>query len=225
MNSDKILSLYDKLKAKHGNQAHKHVSNLLRDIKDQYKKSRQGYVSDYDQAWRSFKGQNLENLIFYIIEDQVRECNLELVRDKALKNPTDKTLSLVKRKLLVDYGQYGAHLPDADIVIYDPKNSNILAILSIKVTLRERIAQTGYWKLKLQADEITQSIRMYFITLDEDQVFSPKRSPNKPRAITEIDTDGCYVMTEHVFETSEKIKPFEQFIEDLQAIRSHSTSN
>jgi type II restriction enzyme len=50
----------------------------------------------------------------------------------------------VKRNLLVDYGEYGIHLPDVDLVIIDPVDGSVLAAVSVKSTLRERIAQTGY---------------------------------------------------------------------------------
>ena len=60
---------------------------------------------------------------------------------------------MVKRNLLVDYGEFGAHLPDVDIVIYEPETCKVIAVISSKVTLRERIAQTGYWKIKLSKDK------------------------------------------------------------------------
>ncbi|MCX7997984.1 MAG: BsaWI family type II restriction enzyme [Leptospiraceae bacterium] len=41
-------------------------------------------------------------------------------------------------------------------------------MISSKVTLRERIAQTAYWKLKLSSDKVTKHIKVCFITLDED---------------------------------------------------------
>jgi type II restriction enzyme len=47
-----------------------------------------------------------------------------------------KEMSLVKRNLLIDYGEFGSHLPDVDIIIYNPKTSKIIAVLSSKVTLR-----------------------------------------------------------------------------------------
>jgi len=43
-----------------------------------------------------------------------------------------------------------------------------LVAISSKVTLRERIAQTGYWKFKLFQNDVTKHIKVYFITPDED---------------------------------------------------------
>jgi type II restriction enzyme len=64
------------------------------------------------------------------------------------------------------------------------------------VTLRERIAQTVYWKLKLSAAPITNHIKVYFITPDEDGTLTIKKPTKKGRAIVESDIDGSYVMSE-----------------------------
>ena len=116
----------------------------------------------------------------------------------------------------VDYGEFGSHLPDVDIVIYHPKSCKILAVLSSKVTLRERIAQTGYWKIKLSKDKVTEHIKVFFITPDEDETLVTKIPAKKGRAIVELDTDGSYVMSEKTVEESEKVKMFDKFIQDLK---------
>jgi type II restriction enzyme len=92
-------------------------------------------------------------------------------------------------------------------------------VLSSKVTLRERVTQTGYWKLKLLADPLTNHIKVYFITLDEDGTLISKKPAKKGRAIVETDTDGCYILSETVIEESEKVKAFEHFISDLQKLQ------
>ncbi len=112
----------------------------------------------------------------------------------------------------------GCHLPDVDIVIYEPETSAVVAVLSSKVTLRERVAQTGYWKLKLSADEVTEHIKVYFVTLDEDGTLTSRDPAKKGRAIVEVDTDGGYVMTVANLEENEKVKLFEHFMEDLRDV-------
>ena len=129
-----------------------------------------------------------------------------------------KELSMVKRNLLVDYGVFGSHLPDVDIIIYDPKDFKVIAVISSKVTLRERIAQTGYWKIKLSADKVTEHIKVYFVTPDEDGTLAIKKPAKKGRAIVEIDTDGSYVLSETNIEESDKVKMFSKFIDDLKKI-------
>ena len=160
-------------------------------------------------------------MIEYIITDEVKNLGLSIINGNKLerkKNFENKKLDLLKRNLCIDYGEYGLHLPDVDIIIYDDKNSKIIAVLSIKVTLRERIAQTGYWKLKLMQSSVTKHIKVIFITLDEDETLSIKNPAKKGRAIAEIDTDGCYILTENNVEESKKIKLFQHFINDLKKI-------
>jgi type II restriction enzyme len=71
------------------------------------------------------------------------------------------------------------HLPDVDMIILDPSDGYVLAVISIKVTLRERIAQTGYWKLKLSAASVTKDIKVYFITPDENGTLTIKKPTKK----------------------------------------------
>jgi len=127
-------------------------------------------------------------------------------------------LRQVKRNLAIDFGEFGLHLPDVDIVVYNPQNRRVIALISSKVTLRERIAQTGYWKLKLLEDENTAHIKVYFITPDEDGTLTSAYLPKKGRAIVEIDLDGTYVLTEADLDESDRVKLFEHFIEDFKRL-------
>ncbi len=215
-----LIKLYEIKKKIYGEYAYRQISKLLREAKEQHKKDFKG--EDSEQSWRSFKGKNLEKLIEYIIKNEVRELGLEIVNGNILERTKvenlSKNLSLVKRNLLVDYGEFGCHLPDIDIVIYKPKTSRVVAVLSSKVTLRERIAQTGYWKAKLYADKATKHIQVYFITPDEDGTLTTKNPAKKARAIVEIDLDGSYVLSESKIEESNKVKMFEHFIDDLKSL-------
>ena len=120
--------------------------------------------------------------------------------------------------MIVDYGEFGSHLPDVDLIIYDLKTSKVVAVLSSKVTLRERIAQTGYWKIKLASDGATNHIKVYFVTPDEDGTLTIKTPTKKGRAIVEVDTDGSYVLSETDIEESDKVKMFDKFIDDLKKL-------
>lgn len=104
------------------------------------------------------------------------------------------------------------------IKIYETKTSKVVAVLSSKVTLRERIAQTGYWKIKLASDEATKHIKVYFVTPDEDGTLTIKKPTKKGRAIVEVDTDGSYVLSETDIEESDKVKMFDKFIDDLKKL-------
>lgn len=217
-----LINIYEDKKKLYGSNTYRYISEILKEVKENHKQyALKNGIMDTEQSWRAFKGKNLEKMIEYIITDEVKNLGLSIINGNKLerkKNFENKKLDLLKRNLCIDYGEYGLHLPDVDIIIYDDKNSNIIAVLSIKVTLRERIAQTGYWKLKLMQSSVTKHIKVIFITLDEDETLSIKNPAKKGRAIAEIDTDGCYILTENNVEESKKIKLFQHFINDLKKI-------
>lgn len=217
-----IISVYENKKKIYKKDTYKYISKLLKEIKEIHRQDALSRgITDTEQSWRAFKGKNLEKLIEYIIKDEIQKLNLSIINGNILehnKYSDNNKLDLLKRNLAIDYGEFGMHLPDVDIIIYEPNKSKIIAVLSVKVTLRERIAQTGYWKLKLMNSNITKNIKVFFITLDEDDIFS-KKPAKKGRAIVEVDTDGCYILTENEFEKSSKVKLFSEFINDLKKLK------
>ena len=228
MNYKDLIQLYEFEKKRHGSDAYKKISEILREAKIKHKqvyldsKSAQkardeGRTPDHEQSWRAFKGKNLEKLLLHMIQDCIEDIGLEIIEGSKLgANKLPIVLNKVKRNLLINYGEYGYHLPDADLVIFEPKLFNVIAIISSKVTLRERIAQTGYWKLKLSNDTVTKNIKVLFMTLDEDSTLTKKFHAKKGRAIAEIDTDGTYVLTTDNLEESTVVKLFNKFIFDMK---------
>ena len=149
---------------------------------------------------------------------------LKIVKGKKVERTKPENLSTelkhVKKNLSIDFGKFGFHTPDVDLVIYDPKTYKVIAVLSSKVTLRERITQTAYWNLKMKNYELTNHIKVYFITPDEDgtlTIANPDKI-KKGRVIVEVDTDGGYVLSEKEIEQSDKIKTFDKFIDDLKIL-------
>lgn len=224
MDFENIKNLYEKYKRNYGEDSYKKISQLLAEAKELHKedflKSRPH--GDHEQSWRAFKGKNLEKLIIHIIIDEVRSFGLEVINGNSLERTGDNNLSeqldKIKRNLVIDYGEFGMHLPDVDLIIFNPKDCKIIAVLSSKVTLRERVAQTGYWKLKLMESEATRKIKVFFLTLDEDGTLTNKIPAKKGRAIVEKDLDGTYVMTEANIEESDKVKLLDKFIDDLKKL-------
>jgi len=220
-----LIALYEKKKTLYGIATYKHISELLKEAKELHKydwMKKPTPNKDHEQSWRAFKGKNLEKLVIYIIKDEVEGLGLKIVEGNKLERTSTNNLSFelssVKRNLLVDYGEFGSHLPDVDIIIYEPKTYKIIAVISSKVTLRERIAQTGYWKIKLSKDKVTEHIKVFFVTPDEDGTLTTRMPVKKGRAIVEVDTDGSYVMSESTVEESPKVKTFDKFMEDLKKI-------
>ena len=223
MKFEDLKKLYLSMKDKLGTEAYKHISELLEEAKKIHKQDwlrNPTAGGDHEQSWRAFKGKNLEKLIEYIITAEVEELGLKVINGNKLERTKKlpKELSQVKRNLAIDYGEFGLHLPDVDIIFYQPETCKVLAVISSKVTLRERIAQTGYWKLKLLQDNATKHIRVYFVTPDQDGTLTSKEPAKKGRAIVEVDLDGSYVLTEERIEESDKVKLFEHFIEDLKGL-------
>jgi len=227
-----LIKLYEKKKEQYKADAFRYISELLREAKELHKKDWQKSPTpnkDHEQSWRAFKGKNLEKLVIYIIKDEVESLGLKIVEGNTLErknsNNLSEELNRVKRNLLIDYGEFGSHLPDVDIIIYEPKTREVIAVLSSKVTLRERIAQTGYWKIKLSQDKITKHIKVFFVTPDEDKTLSIRKPAKKGRAIVEVDTDGSYVMSEEEIEESNKVKKFDKFLIDLKNLIYAKRSN
>ena len=221
-----LRDMYKQTLVMEGTKAYKSVSQLLRDAKERHKQDflKDKPYGDHEQSWKAFKGKNFEKLIQHIITDSIEALGMKVINGNHLERRKNlpQDLKRVKRNLAIDFNEFGLHLPDVDIVVYNPKNQRIIALLSIKVTLRERIAQTGYWKLKLLADEFTKHIKVYFITPDEDGTLTSKFPAKKGRAIVEVDLDGSYVLTETSIEESDKVKLFEHFIEDFKQLIGES---
>ena len=229
-----LVKLYEEKKKIYSDNAYKHISKLLEEAKVTHKKdflksktadkaTKEGRTPDHEQSWRAFKGKNLEKLIGYIIKKEIEDLGLKITNDAALDSDTlTEELSRVRRNLVVHYGKYDI-VPDTDLVIYDPIDYQIIAIISSKVTLRERIAQTAYWKLKLSQDPVTKNIKALFVTPDENGDLVEKLPSShgnsrgfKGRIIVEYDTDGAYVLRE--VEESEKVKKFPKLIDDIRRI-------
>ena len=196
------------------------MSQLLQNAKERHKQDylRDKPGGDHAQSWRAFKGKNFEKLIQHILTEAIETLGLKVINGNQLERRIHLPMDLrqVKKNLLIDFGEFGCNLPDVDIIVYNPENLSVIALISSKVTLRERIAQTGYWKLKLLAQEDTKHIKIYFITPDEDGTLTDIYLPKKGRAIVEIDLDGTYVLTEANLDESTKVKLFEHFIEDFR---------
>ncbi len=148
------------------------------------------------QSWNSVKGSTLELVIEYILRKQLEEVNLELIR-----------VGTSHEKINIDFGDYGSHLPDVDLVVYQHSRDRILAILSIKTSLRERIAQTAYWRMKLHAQSNTKNIKVFLLTPNSDNDLRIRRKPKKNRAVVETDIDAIYIVNRPEFELANYLYP------------------
>jgi type II restriction enzyme len=225
LKAEDLIDLYEEKRKIYGTDVYKHISELFGEAKQLHHRDWLKHptaLNDHEQSWRAWKGKNLEKLVLYMLKKEVELLGLRIVEGNKLERTSGqnlpKELGQIKRNLLVDFGEFGSHLPDVDIIVYEPKTFRVLAVISSKVTLRERIAQTGYWKIKLSGDDVTKHIKVFFVTPDEDNTLSQRKPAKKGRAIVEVDTDGSYVMSQTPVEESDKVKMFDKFIQDLKKL-------
>lgn len=218
-----LIQRYEEKKAEVGNSAWMHISAILREVMGSHTQSYKG--KEAGQSWRVSKGNALEDLLMHIVKDEVSKLGLQIISGKALTSKRlTGTLFILRTNILLDYPGCDPQLPDADLIIYDPSDNRILAILSVKSSLRERIAQTGYWKLKLFANQNTSHIKAFFVTLDEGNKLKVKKPTTKGRAISENDIDCTYVMSLDQLEESEHVKKFDKFLSDIAGLVRSSNS-
>lgn len=191
---------------------------ILEEIKKISQASRPG--KDIEQQWKPIKGHAVETIIEYLLDVKIRKLGLKIMSGKALDKISDEKISpemfKLKGNLLLKFSDCGHFLPDVDLIIYVPNSCDVVAVVSIKSSLRERIAQTGFWKLKLANAGGREHIKTYFITLDDDGVFSLGKTMTKPRAIAETSIDGTYVVTTSPIREARLVKTFDKFFIDLE---------
>lgn len=213
---EELMRLYRK-RLETNPKAYEEISDILEEMKPTHRADaiRRG-IRDVEQSWRAWKGNNYERFVREIVASNIEaQLPLKVIRGSILERRTlDKELSRVKRNLLVDFGEHGSFLPDADIVVYSPADGSVKAIISCKITLRERVAQAGYWKLRLLADEITEHVKVLFATPDEDDDLMGDRR-NKSGSIALHELDGTYVLRKGVSEKPH-LKALCRIIEELQ---------
>lgn len=170
--------------------------------------------------WRALKGKRFEERIQHLITEPIEAFGVKVVSRRELEGGESLSLELeaVKRNLSVNFGEFGFYLPDVDTVVYDPKNSKVIAVILSEVTSGWRIAKASYWKSKLLASKVIAHIKVYFVTLDRDELLASTFLARKERAIAENELDGTYVLTALNLEESDKVKSFEHFVADFKKL-------
>jgi len=183
------------------------------DITEAQRKSR--------NSWVAYVGNRLENLIILFLENFCQKHRLKIIKGNILKRANlDRELSIIRRKIEVHFNEYSL-LPDADIVIYKNYEGeiDIVAIISVKNSFRERYTETPYWKLKLMQDEVTRPIKVFMVTPDNDNEISfiGERGPRQPRIVMEYELDSIYLAREN-FDASDKVKGLNRLLMDLEEL-------
>ena len=151
-NFEDLKSLYLEMQEREGEEAYRYIRELL----EKAQMLHAAYLTEHEpekdkgQSWRAFKGKNFQKLLQHIITESIEALGLKVVNGDTLDSRRlSPELAAVKENVTIDYKEFGKRLPDADIVVYNPEDSGVVAVISSKTSLRERIAQTGYWRFKL----------------------------------------------------------------------------
>jgi type II restriction enzyme len=189
------------------------------------------YVQEFsEQSWHRFIGHVFEKkLFYYIVKGYLTRLKSKDPQFRGLDVFTQSEIEgneIIQRKLAVKYGKY-LLLPDIDMAIVDynfmePWKSEILAIISCKTSLRERIAQACYWKLKLLSADVTKNVRVFLATADNDKDFfinekNEYDGMSRDRIIAEYELDGVYILREEFQKAweSNKVKHYEALFDDI----------
>ena len=218
-----LMDLYDR-ESEHNPKAYENIPAILKKAEELYEKEKEKLEPEKDigQSLRSTKGSSFEKLMVHILSKMIDEAGLpfKLIRGATLTGEqTDMVLETVKRNILVHFGTLGTQgyfMPDADIIVYHPADASVKAIISCKISLRERIAQTGYWKLKLRASSYTRHIKAFFLTPDRDKRMIRDRI-DKSKAIVIHELDAAYVLRKNLVEQY-NFRKLERIKEDLQGL-------
>ncbi|MCX6009468.1 MAG: BsaWI family type II restriction enzyme [Chloroflexi bacterium] len=199
------------------------------DILDETKKIYQIRNSDKNgQKWRNESGTMLEQLVIYFLHKEIMKLGYDITTDNEINSSNYGILEKVWHNIVLKYGKYSI-LPDSDIVIYNPNTAEVKAIISCKSSVRERFAQSLYWKVKLSTNDRTKHIKMYFVTVDKEYNekgtgfkkssldIQENKEPTKPRILLEYEMDGVYV-TRYMKNETDKVKMFDKFIGDLKML-------
>ena len=117
-----------------------------------------------DQAWKTCKGSLYEYAVFRYIQSLIEN-------DNQLK---EKIMILMGDEALISYGEqvvirnWNDIFPDVDMLIVDRETGSVIAILSCKTSLRERLTETAFWKRELERTRDMSDIKLVFITTDKD---------------------------------------------------------
>lgn len=199
---------------------------------DEIGKLKDEYVRQLgQQSWNSYAGHRFQGLIHNLLKNYLAKLKsrsqefegLEILAESQIRRD-----SKVRKKLSVQFGDF-LLLPDVDsaLVWFDDKhswNSEIIAVISCKTSLRERIAQSCYWKLKLLSSDDTRDIRVLLATTDNDDDFAIKKGGrrryqglHRNRVIAEHELDGVYILKGDFRADweSDKVKRFERIFDDM----------
>ncbi len=117
-----------------------------------------------NQAWKTCKGSLYEYAVFryvqHVIED---DANL---KDKIRVEMGDDVIDYHKDQVVIK--NWSDIFPDVDILLVSKETKHVLAIISCKTSLRERLTETAFWKRELEQTKGMKEMKLVFVTTDKD---------------------------------------------------------
>jgi len=118
-----------------------------------------------DQAWRTCKGSIYEYAVYKCIHGVINSN--EDLKEKVEAIMGDEASEDHKKQIVIN--NWSDIFPDVDILIINKNTGMIMAILSCKTSLRERLTETAFWKRELENKQDLSSMKLVFITTDKDR--------------------------------------------------------
>jgi len=134
-------------------------NNLRNTLREFYSEQR-----SRDQAWKTCKGSLYEYAIFKYIQNIIE--NNDTLKDKITIMMGDDALISHKEQIVIR--NWSDIFPDVDILIIEKRTDSVIAILSCKTSLRERLTETAFWKRELEKTQDKTKIKVVFVTTDKD---------------------------------------------------------
>ena len=117
-----------------------------------------------DQAWRPCEGALYEYAVYKCIEKVINITpNLQ---DRFIVIMGENISETHKEQIVIR--NWNEVFPDIDILIIERGSNVVKAILSCKISLRERLTETAFWKREIEKTRNQTDIKVVFITTDKD---------------------------------------------------------
>ena len=127
-------------------------------LRENVMKKYYGNIKSLNQAWKSCKGFLYEYAVYESLKEilkreKLREIKLFLGEEI----PTEYNEQVVIKN-------WCEIKPDIDILV--AKRDKVIAIISCKTSLRERLTETAFWKREFEKNK--ENVKLFFITTDKD---------------------------------------------------------
>ena len=120
------------------------IEGLMTNVVDEVTARAEGNGKDVSQVRSNVAGNYFQALVSYATADVAAENGLRLLHSKKLEST-----ELADAVPVIGGEDETILSPDSDIVYYDPDGGPIF-IISCKTSFRERMAQSGMWKLMFE---------------------------------------------------------------------------